>query len=121
MSPRFKKDEMSLSQRQQNIDIAVAAGREPRVGRSGQTTLNLRQNPGRSSYTVLSRADGSLTPAGSHYYKATMGPAPSRQFDRGAPLVKKGAGDFVKTRNGKLALVRKLMPDGTTHITIIGK
>ena len=91
------------------------------MGRSGQTTLNLRQNPGRSSYTVLSRADGSLTPAGSHYYKMTGGPAPSRPFDRGAPLVKKGAGDFSKTRNGKLALVRKLMPDGTTHVTRLGK
>ena len=96
MSPLLKKDEMSLSQdRKNHIDIAVAAGREPRVGRSGQTTLNLRQNPGRSSYTVLGRADGSLTPAGSHYYKMTGGPAPSRQFDRGTPLVKKGAGDSL--------------------------
>ena len=122
MSPLLKKDEMSLSQdRKNHIDIAVAAGREPRVGRSGQTTLNLRQNPGMSSYTVLSRADGSLTPAGSHYYKMTGGPAPSRQFDRGTPLVKKGAGDYVKTKSGQLALVRKLMADGTTHVTRLGK
>ena len=35
--------------------------------------------------------------------------------------MKKGAGDYVTTRNGKLALVRKLMPDGTTHVTRLGK
>ena len=113
---------MSLTAvRWQALNIAIAAGAEPKIGMSAQTTLRLRQNQGRSSYTMLSRADGSLTPAGSHYYKATGGPAPSRQFDRGAPLVKKGAGDYVTTRNGKLALVRKLMADGTTHVTRMGK
>ena len=113
---------MSLNEsRRQALDVAIAAGTQPKTTKSAATTLRLRQNPGRSSYTVLSRADGSLTPAGSHYYKATGGPAPSRQFDRGAPLVKKGASDFVTTRNGKLALVRKLMPDGTTHVTRLGK
>ena len=36
-------------------------------------------------------------------------------------MTKKGAGDYVTTRNGKLALVRKLMADGTTHVTRLGK
>ena len=109
------------NQRRAAIDIAISARTEPAVGRSGQTTLRLRQNPGRSSYTVLSRADGSLTPGGIHYYAATGLATPSSQFDRGTPLVKKGAGDYVQTRNGKLALVRKLLPDGTTHVTRLGK
>ena len=113
---------MSLSSERRNaVDIAIAAGRTPQIGRSGQNTLSLRPNPGRSSYAVLSRADGSLTPAGSHYYKSTGRPAPSSQFDRAAPLVKKGAGDYVTTRNGKLALVRKLLPNGETHVTRLGK
>ena len=113
---------MSLNPaRRQALDVAIAAGTAPKIGKSAQTTLRLRQNPGRSSYTVLSRADGSLTPAGDHYFAATGAPAPSRQFDRGAPLVKKGAGDYVTTRNGKLALVRRLLPDGTTHVTRLGR
>ena len=113
---------MSLTTaRRQAIDVAIAAGAQPKVGSSAQTTLRLRQNPGRSSYTVLSRADGSLTMAGRHYYKETGAPAPSRQFNRGDPLTKKGAGDYVRTRAGKLALVRKLMPDGSTHVTRLGK
>ena len=113
---------MSLNnQRRAAIDIAIAAGTEPTLGRSAQTTLRLRQNAGRSSYNVLSRADGSLTPAGDHYYATTGLATPSTQFDRGTPLVKKGAGDYVQTRNGKLALVRKLLPDGSTHVTRLGK
>ena len=97
---------MSLNtNRRQALDVAIAAGTTPSIGRSGQTTLRLRQNPGRSSYNVLSRADGSLTPAGDHYYAKTGAPAPSRQFDRGTQLVKKGSGDYVTTRNGKLAMV----------------
>ena len=106
--------------RRQVIDVAIAAGALPRLGRSAQTTLNLRQNPGRSSYTLLSRADGSLTPAGSHYYKMTGEPAPNRQYDRGAPLIQRGASDYVTTRNGKLALVRTLLSDGTTCVTRLG-
>ena len=112
---------MSLSEHRRHIDIAIAAGTQAKVGRSGQNTLSLRQNPGHSSYSVLSRADGSLTPAGVHYYKSTGAPVPSSQFNRGAPLVKKGAGDYVYTRAGKLALVRKLMPDGSVQVTRLGK
>ena len=109
------------SNREKAINVAIAAGRSPKVGRSGQTTINLKQREGKSSYALLSRADGSLTKAGEHYYKATGGPSPSRQFDNGAPLIKKGAGDYVNTRNGKLSLVRMLRPDGSTQVTRLGK
>ena len=113
---------MSLNnQRLAAIDIAIAAGTEPTLGRFAQTTLRLRQNAGRSSYNVLSRTDGSLTPAGDHYYATTGLAPPSTQFDRGTPLVKKGAGDYVQTRNGKLTLVRKPLPDGSTHVTRLRK
>ena len=112
---------MSNQSRRAAIDIAIAAGTEPTIGRSAQTTLRLRQNPGRSSYTLLSRADGTRTPAGEYYYETTGRPAPSRMFDHGAPLIQRGASDYVTTRNGKLALVRTLMPDGTTRVTRLGK
>ena len=116
------EETMSLNENQRlKLDVAIAAGTEPRLGNSTQTTLRLRQNVGRSNYTLLSRGDGSMTPAGQYFYQTTGRPAPSSQFDRGQPLVKKGAGDYVKTRNGKLALVRKLQPDGTTTVTRLGK
>ena len=111
---------MNQNQRQQ-INTAIAAGTEPRVGNSGQTSLRLRQNVGRSSYTILSRADGSMTKSGQHFYDTTGRPTPSAQFDRGQPFVKKGNGDYVKTRSGKLALVRRLEADGTTTVTRLGK
>ena len=112
---------MSLNPDRKNaLGVAIATGTDPKMGKSSQTTLRLRQHEGRSSYTVLSRADGSKTAAGEYYYKSTGRPAPSRQFDRG-PLVKKGAGDYTKTRDGKLSMVRKLLPDGTTQVTRLGK
>ena len=113
---------MDLSNaRRQALDVAIAARTELTTGRSSQTTLRLRQNPGRSSYNVLSRSDGTLTPAGDYFYKTTGRAAPSSQVDRGTPLVKKQSGDYVQTRNGSLALVRRLMPDGITHLTRLGR
>ena len=113
---------MSLSiERRGHIDTAIAAGRSPVLARSGQTNLSLKQNPGRSSYALLARADGSLTPAGSHFYAVTNTPKPSRQFDRAQPLIKKSSADYVRTRSGQLALVRVLRADGTTHVTRLGK
>ena len=54
-----------------------------------------------------------------HYYKGTA--APSSQFVTGAPLIKKGASDLIRVRDGSLALVRRLRPDGTMHVTRLGK
>ena len=75
----------------------------------------------RPSSALLSRADGFWTSAGEHFYKVTGRAVPSRQFDRSAPSTKRGAGDYVTTRNGKLSLVRKLLPDGATQVTRLGK
>ena len=77
----FLKMSLNLA-RKSAIDTTILAKSEPKVGRNGQSTLRLRQNPGKSSYTILSRADGSLTPSGRHYYTATGRPEPSAQFDR---------------------------------------
>ena len=113
---------MSLNPaRRAAIDTAIHAGVAPKVGRSAQTTRALRQTPGRSSYAPVNRSDGTLTLAGKHYYDVTGSARPSAQFDPAAPLVKKGPGDYVRTRNGKLALVRRLRPDGTTQATRLGK
>ena len=35
--------------------------------------------------------------------------------------MKKGAGDYTRTRDGNLSLVRRLLPDGTTQVTRLGK
>ena len=113
---------MSLSLDRRNaISVAVAAGTAPTTGRSGQTNLRLRQIPGRSSYSVLSRADGSLTAAGDFYYAAVGGPPPSRQFNQQAEMVQKGSSDYIMTRSGELALVRRLRPDGSSVVTRLGK
>ena len=50
--------------RQGALDSAMATRTEPCMGKSSQSTLNLRQNESKSSYTTLSRADGSLTATG---------------------------------------------------------
>ena len=70
---------------------------------------------------MLSRADGSMTKSGQYFYETTGRPAPSSQFDRGQPLVKKGGADFAQTRSGKLVLVRKLQADGTTTVSRLGR
>ena len=35
--------------------------------------------------------------------------------------MKNGAGDYTRTRDGKLSLVRRLLPDGTTQVTRLGR
>ena len=50
------------------IKTAMSEDNLPRRGRSNQVTLRLKRNPGRSSYVLLARADGTLTKAGEYYY-----------------------------------------------------
>ena len=102
--------------------IALAGGTLPKRGRSNQTTLNLKRNPGKSSYVLLARADGSLTKAGEHYYgQDTLLLRPTRQFDYNTPIIKKGPNDYIRTRDGKEALIRSLKSDGSTSLTRLGR
>ena len=114
---------MSLnSERKGAIRTAIAAGTVPNRGRSNQTTLRLNQNPGRSSYTVLARADGSLTQSGEFFYGEadSSQPRPTSQFDYNTPLLKRGPNDYIRTKNGE-ALVRSLKADGSVTLTRLGR
>ena len=115
---------MSLnSERKSTIQTAIAGGTVPNRGRSNQTTLRLNQNPGRSSYTVLARADGSLTQSGEFFYGEadSSQPRPTSQFDYNTPLLKRGPNDYIRTRDGKEALVRSLKADGNVTLTRLGR
>ena len=102
--------------------IAIAGGTFPKRGRSNQTTLNLKRNPGRSSYVVLARADGSLTKAGEYYYGQNPSQIrPTSQFDYNTPIIKRGPNDDIRTRDGKESLIRSLKADGTTTVTRLGR
>ena len=116
--------EMSINdERKGAIRTAIEAGTVPNRGRSNQTTLRLQQNPGRSSYTVLARADGSLTKSGEFFYGQAeqSQPRPTSQFDYNTPLLKKGPNDYIRTRDGKESLVRSLKADGSVTLTRLGR
>ena len=102
--------------------MAVTAGNLPKRGRSNQLTLSMKRNPGKSSYVVLARADGTLTKAGEHYYGTNPSqPRPSSQFDYNTPLIKRGGNDYIRTKDGKNSLVRSLKADGKVVLTRIGR
>ena len=83
---------MTLNEAMKDAIInATARDNPPRRGRSNQMTLRLKPNPGKSSYVLLARADGTLTKAGEYYYGETPSqPTPTSQFDYNTPLMKKG-------------------------------
>ncbi len=98
---------------------AMAEDNPPRRGRSNQTTLRLTKNPGKSSHVLLARADGTLTKAGEfHYAENPPQPTPTRQFDYNTPLVKRGANDDIRKRDGREALVRSLKVDGSLGLDV---
>ena len=115
---------MSLNNERRNaIRTAIAAGTVPSRGKSNQTSLRLQQIPGRSSYTVLARADGSLTKAGEFFYGQAdqSQPRPTSQFDYNTPLLKRGPDDYIRTKNGKESLVKSLKADGSVTLTRLGR
>ena len=66
---------------------AMAEDNPPRRGRINQTTLRLKTNPGKSSYVLLARANGTLTKAGEFYYAENPSqPTPTSLFDYNTPL-----------------------------------
>ena len=106
----------------ENMRIALAGGTLPKRGKSNQTTLNLKRTPGKSSYVVLAKPDGSLTKAGEHYYgQDPLLLRPTSQFDYNTPIIKRGPNDYIRTRNGKESLIRSLKADGSTTVTRLGR
>ena len=64
--------------------------------------LRLKKNPGKSSYVLLVRADGTLTKAGEYYYAENPSqPPPTSQFDYNTSLMKRGANDYIRTKATK--------------------
>ena len=104
------------------IKTAMSEDNLPRCGRSNRVTLRLKRNPGRSSHVLLARADGTLTKAGEFYYGENPSqPQPTSQFDYNSPLMKRGANDYIRTRDGREALVRSLKIDGSVSLTRLGR
>ena len=100
---------------------AMAEDNPPRRGRSNQTTFRLMKNPGKSSHVLLARADGTLTKAGEFYYAENPSqPTPTSPFDYNTPLMKRGANDYIRTREGE-ALVRSLKVDGSVSLARLGR
>ena len=114
---------MSINEERKSvIRTAALAGSVPTRGRSNQVTLKTQQNPGRSSFVLLARADGTLTKAGEYYYGSNPSQSrPTSQFDFNTPLLKRGANDYIRTRDGKEAKVRSLRADGSVSLTRIGR
>ena len=109
---------MNQVEQRRVIDIAVTAGREPRHVASGRTVLVTGQGEGRKKYLVL--ADGStLTRAGQYYYQKTGQPKPIAHFDRNQQTVRKGDGDYIRTRSG--LRVRQLEPGDHLKLTALGR
>ena len=99
----------------ENIRQAVEAGSRARDTDDGSRVLGLTR--GRGAYTLLQRADGSVTS-----YFGMLGRQPeSRTFDPRQPLVREGAADYVLLQNGQRGLVRRLREDGTYQLTNLGR
>ena len=112
---------MALSEAtKEAMRTAMAEDNLPRRGRSNQVTV--KNKPGRSSHVLLARADGTLTKAGEFYYgENSSQPTPTSQFDYNTPLMKRGANDYIRTRDGREALVRSLKADGSVSLTRLGR
>ena len=109
--------EVDFVKTKQTVDAAIAEGREPRRVPSNKVTLAT----GQRSYLVLSNADASVTRAGTYYYAQTAQRVPEVGYDERQELRRRGAGDYIKTRDGKERLVRRVGVDGVSRVTALGK
>ena len=98
---------LSDEQRQQ-IDTAIAAGRQPKRGVSNRTTLATGGGPSGRNYLVLADAGGRLSDSGRYYYRQTGQAPPRAAYDRNQPLITRGRNDYVRAANGRERLVRGL-------------
>ena len=110
---------MNSEEEKRVLDIAITAGRLPRHTAAGRTVLATGQGEGRKKYLVL--ANGSkLTRAGQYWYERTNQDPPIAHYNRNQETVRKGDGDYIKTRSG-LQRVRQLEPDGSMKLTALGR
>jgi hypothetical protein len=110
---------MNQEEERRVLDIAIAADRLPRHVASGRTILTTGQGEGRKKYLVLANGK-KLTRAGEYWYEKTGQPKPLAHFDPNRNTIRKGDGDYIRTRNG-LQRVRQLEPTGHFKLTALGK
>ena len=106
----------SWAQQREAIRRAAQGGVRARTNAQGSQRLPLANN----REVLLSRPNGELTRAGQFYYGLVGGRPPSRQFDEEQPLIREGPTDYILWSGVKKA-VRSLQPDGSYHLTKLGK
>ena len=109
----------SWAQQREAIRRAAQGGVRARTNAQGSQRLPLANN--RLREVLLSRPNGELTRAGQFYYGLVGGRPPSRQFDEEQPLMREGPTDYILLRSGVKKAVRSLQPDGSYHLTKLGK
>ena len=109
----------SWAQQREAIRRAAQGGVRARTNAQGSQRLPLANN--RLREVLLSRPNGELTRAGQFYYGLVGGRPPSRQFDEEQPLIREGPTDYILLRSGVKKAVRSLQPDGSYHLTKLGK
>ena len=108
---------MDQAEEKRVLDIAMTADRKPRHTAAGRTIVALGQ--GRKKYLVLANGK-KLTRAGQYWHAQTGQVKPTVHYDANQQPVRKGDGDYIRTRQG-LQRVRQLEPGGAMKLTALGK
>ena len=101
------------------LDIAITARRQPSHTAAGRTIVATGQGEGRKKYLVLANGN-KLTRAGQYWYSETNQNKPIAHYDRQQEPIRKGDGDYIRTRSG-LQRVRQLEPGGAMKLTALGR
>ena len=109
----------SWAQQKANLRTAIAANRRPRFTDDGRQILSLGQ--GRSSYALLSQADGQLTRAGKFFSEETRRQRPNSSYDPDQPLTGHNDTAYITFRNSTQRAVRTLQTTGSFKLTRLGK
>jgi hypothetical protein len=96
----------------------VAAGVRARTYPSGLITLQTPNAAGR--FVKLGDSYG-LNDAGRHYFAAVGEEEPTAGLDMSQQPVRRQNSEFVRDRQGRMVLVRTLLPDGDFRYTVQGR
>ena len=97
------------------IDAQVAAGVRARTYPSGLITLQTPNAAGR--FVKLGDSYG-LNEAGRHYFAAVGEEEPTAGLDMSQQPMRRQNSEFVRDRQGRMVLVRTLLPDGEFRYTV---
>jgi hypothetical protein len=107
---------MDQAEEKRVLDIAITAGRQPRHTAAGRTIVATGQGEGRKKYLVLANGK-KLARAGQYWYSETGQDKPIAHYDRQREPIRKGDGDYIRTRQG-LQRVRQLEPGGAMKLSL---